>query len=131
MKDEVLDHFSLSEIGNVCKLPVNSIRECKKAVNFLPKAVYVRATGMGHDLPYGCIAHNTISQQIVIYWNPNGVTVSNDTNVRQVCNDKIDLYEGTYTLKLEINIYISDIKLTSNVLTCILFPLWSLKVCNV
>ena len=132
MKDELLDHFSLSKIGNVCKHPVSSIRECKKAVIFLSKAVYVDGTGMGHDLPYGCIAHNTISHQIVIYWNPNGVTVSNDTNVRQVCNDKIDLYEGTYTLKLEINIYISDsIKLTSNVLTCILFPLCSLKVFNV
>ena len=104
MKDELLDHFSLSKIGNMCKHPVSSIRECKKAVNFLSKAVYVDGTGMGHDLPYGCIAHNTISQQIVLYWNPNGVTVSKDPNVRQVCNDKVDLYEGTCTLMLEINI---------------------------
>ena len=98
------DHFSLSKFGAACKNPVNSSRECKKAANFLATAVYVRGTGMGHDLPYGCIAQYTKSRQTVLYWNPKGITVSTDPNVRQVCKDKIDLLEGTYTLMLELNI---------------------------
>jgi hypothetical protein len=103
LKDEVSGHFSLSKLGKLCKHPVSSTRECKKEAKVLPNAVYVRATGTGHDLPYGCIAHNTRSQQTVLYWNPGGVTVSQDPNVRQVCKDKVDLYEGTYILMLELN----------------------------
>ena len=103
MKDEVSGYFSLSKLGNLCKNPVSSTRECKNAAKSWPNTVYVRATGTGHDLPYGCIAHNTTSQQTVVYWNPSGVTVSRDPNVCQVCNDKLDLYEGRYILMLEIH----------------------------
>jgi hypothetical protein len=103
LKDEVSGNFSLSKSGKLCKHPVSSIRECKKAAKSWTNAVYVRATGTGHDLPYGCIAHNTTSQHTVLYWNPGGVTVSQDPNVRQVCKEKVDLNEGTYILILELN----------------------------
>ena len=102
-QDDVSGHFSLSKLGTLCKDPLSSIRECKKAAKVFPTAVYVRSTGTGHDLPYGCIAQHTRSQQTVLYWNPSGIIVSEDPNVRQVCNDKVDLHEGTYILMLEIN----------------------------
>ena len=99
LKDEVQDEFSFSKPGSLCDIPVNSLAGCKKAANILPTIQYVEANGTGHDLPYGCIVDKLSLKQNVVYWNPNGVAVSSDRNIRQVCKSKAGINEGKLTIK--------------------------------
>ena len=61
---------------------------------------YVVAKGVGHDLPYGCILDTASSPNTIMYWNENGVAMSADPDIRQVCKDNVDLYEGKCSLIL-------------------------------
>ena len=60
---------------------------------------YVNLIGDGHDLPFGCISetlhHDTAHLLRRIYWNPEGVAVSNDDRIRQIC------LSGEYELTLK------------------------------
>ena len=83
--------FKLSNVGGKCREPITDDTDCKMIANAegFEGASYVNLTGDGHDLPYGCILetlpHDTAHLLPRIYWNPEGVAVSNDERIRQVC----------------------------------------------
>ena len=100
--DEFAEHFSLSKLGNLCENPISSMKRCKDAANVWPNVSYITIKGKGRDLPYGCIAENIPPEQTSIYWNPDGVAISADRNVRQVCDDKLEKREGKGILILRV-----------------------------
>ena len=63
------------------------------AADAFPQTEYIFAKGTGHDLPYGCImqiAKGRYGQELYshyLYWNPEGVALSNDPDIRTVCFD--------------------------------------------
>ena len=78
------------------------MRRCKEAANVWSNGSYIMIKGKGHDLPYGCILDSITSEQTSVYWNPDGVAISADPNVRQICDDKLDLFKGKCALILGI-----------------------------
>ena len=93
---DVYDKFPLSKPGKLCKYPVNSLNGCKDAATSLPEVNYVSLSGDGYDLPNGCIFDNITLKQNSLYWNPKGVVISKDPNIRQVCKHKENIYKGIY-----------------------------------
>ena len=83
--------FKLSNVGGKCREPIYDDTACKIMADaeVFEGSSYVNLTGEGHDLPYGCILetlpHDTVHLSPRIYWNPEGVAVSNDERIRQVC----------------------------------------------
>ena len=61
--------------------------ECKNAGKEILDAVYIETEGDGYDLPYGCIWDATRPEKYFSYWNPNGVVISRDPKIRQICFD--------------------------------------------
>ena len=74
-----------------CEIPISNVDVCKMIgeSNVFERSSYQNLTGDGHDLPYGCILdtlhfHSSHGLQ-KIYWNPKGVAISRDKNIRQIC----------------------------------------------
>ena len=82
----VLNRYFLSMTGQYCYSAVKNRFDCKRASNDFEGAIYVTAHGDGHALPRGCISDKSHSDTHLIFWNPDGVALSNDPNIRQVCN---------------------------------------------
>ena len=76
--------FCVSRPGELCRNPVNTKYVCEN-LGVEKYSLYVNATGDGHDLPPYCVYDRAIRTTPVIYWNPNGSTISNDIYVRQIC----------------------------------------------
>ena len=61
------------------------------AADALPLTEFVSAKGTGHDMPYGCIiqtangAKGQVLRSRYLYWNPEGVALSDDPDVQTVC----------------------------------------------
>ena len=79
--------FNLSEVGELCKLPVDSEEVCRHTGKGIVDAVYSNMKGEGHDLPLGCIWDAVTPGKIFTYWNAAGVAISLDPNIRQICYD--------------------------------------------
>ena len=82
--------FALSNAGDTCKVPVSDETLCEKIGNIKGLSfTYGNMTGEGVDVPYGCISDTLHSNPPHgaprLYWNPLGVAVSNDTDIRQIC----------------------------------------------
>ena len=87
--------YSLSPLGKMCTYPIKSESRCRIAAEILNYAKgYVPAPGDGHDLPYGCVLAGTGH----IFWNPEGVALSNDISTRTVCYTPEEAYDGKYQL---------------------------------
>ena len=96
-----LDPYVLSEVGSKCINPVHNTQDCKHAAAFLPNATFVNESGDGFDLPYGCISDNVTPRKHLIFWNPAGVAVSLDPNVRQVCKESVgNSFDGMFYMKI-------------------------------
>ena len=94
--------FSLSVRGN-CKNPVNSKNKCKEAAKFInseKNVTFTKAIGKGHDLPDGCIFYtkmiNSWMKKQYIFWNPNGVALSFDDKIQQVCYELENSFAGKF-----------------------------------
>ena len=73
-----------------CQNPVNETKVCQEAAS-LAKVEFLTAEnihGDGGDLPYGCISDKVTPGFHYIYWNPNGVAISGDPNIRQICQEQ-------------------------------------------
>ena len=83
--------YKLSNVGESFREPISDDTDCKMIANagVLESSSYMKLTGDGHDLPYGCIletfSNDTGHLFPRIYWNPEGVAVSNDERIRQLC----------------------------------------------
>ena len=80
----------MSPIGLSCRNPVNETNVCQEAAD-LAKIEFLTAEdieGNGADLPYGCISDKVTPGFHYMYWNPNGVAISADPNIRQICQGK-------------------------------------------
>ena len=83
--------FKLSNVRELCQDPITNETLCKMVSDDIvfEGLNYVNMTGDGHDLPYGCIL-DTLSYYSTngsgrIYWNPQGVAIPRDKNIRQIC----------------------------------------------
>ena len=100
VNNQSLDPYVLSKIGSNCNNPVNNTNDCKEAATLTLNATFVNADGDGYDLPYGCVSDKVTSGQHRLYWNPKGVAVSNDPNVRQVCKESVGTrFDGMFNMK--------------------------------
>ena len=80
--------YSLSELGKLCKYPIENLEECKEAATHFD-AIYSELNGIGVDLPFGCVLDEITNGSRFMYWNPNGVVSGSlDPNIRQVCYTK-------------------------------------------
>ena len=87
--------YSLSPFGKMCIDPIRSESRCRTAAEILNYGKgYVLASGDGHDLPYGCVLAGTGH----IFWNPEGVALSNDYTTRTICYTSEEAYDGKYQL---------------------------------
>ena len=88
--------YSLSPVGISCRNPVNNSLSCTSAGN--EANLYDQPSGdhsgNGTDLPFGCISARTTSGAHSIFWNPNGMAISDDPKVRQICVDQDKPFEG-------------------------------------
>ena len=82
----VPNRFFLAMPGQSCYTPVKTRIDCKRASKEFEGAIYVTAQGDGHDLPRGCIYDKSHGAMHFIFWNPDGVALSNDPDICQVCN---------------------------------------------
>ena len=51
------------------------------------------------DMPYGCIYDKTNVKHHHVFWNQAGVAISADKNVREICQEIEDPFEGLDCLK--------------------------------
>ena len=54
-------------------------------------AIFSTMKGSGYDLPLGCIydaVTKTKTGKTFVYWNPNGLVLSTDPNIRQICESR-------------------------------------------
>ena len=85
------DCFKLSNVGELCQDPITNETLCKMVSydNVFEVSNYVNMSGDGHDLPYGCIldtsSYYSTNGSARIYWNPQGVGIPRDKNIRQIC----------------------------------------------
>ena len=83
--------FKLSKAGESCTYPIFDGHVCKMVADakIFKGSSYVNMSGNGHDLPYGCILDNlprhNANDLPWLYWNPEGVAISRDENIRQIC----------------------------------------------
>ena len=99
--------YDIGELGKRCgesKLgalrAIQSLQECQKAQNMLQMhdeyfkdSTFVHALGNGTDLPFGCIS-DKVSNKHYIYWNPEGMAISQDPNIRTICIQRNGKYQG-------------------------------------
>ena len=96
--EPVLWRYVLAAQGKLCYNAVKSEENCKKATEDFNDATYKVAQGQGYDLPYGCISDKSTIGKHNVYWNPNGVALSNDSNIRPICNPTADgRYPSVYS----------------------------------
>ena len=98
-----IDPFQLAEVGKLCEEPlisINNTEECKIAQLWLQKnnpkfqsSRFINASGDGSSLPFGCIS-DKVSNNHYIYWNPEGMTISADPNLRLICKNNMASYVG-------------------------------------
>ena len=92
-----------------CQNSIKDENHCKKAATYLANSrqqgvfssKFVEASGNGYDLPYGCIAEledhdygNGYGNLSYVYWNPNGVAMSADGHIREVCYNPATSFDG-------------------------------------
>ena len=109
--------YSLSAVGKPCNNPIRSESQCRKAAEVLKlntkvngykiETKFIQLSGSGYDLPNGCIAELlcpiTAMDDMwpcppgprLVYWNPNGIGISNDIGVRTVCYNPEKSFDGT------------------------------------
>ena len=86
--DQLKEYYSLSELGTLCKHPIENLEKCKEAATYF-NAINNKLKGNGVDLPFGCVLDKVSSGSRFIYWNQNGVVSGSlDPNIRQVCHNK-------------------------------------------
>ena len=57
---------------------------------------FVESSGNGYDLPKGCVLEIlNFEVPYLMYWNPNGIAISNDFSIRTVCYDPRKAVDGT------------------------------------
>ena len=70
---------------------------------------FLQSSDNGYDLPKGCISEvicflseddHVPCRQVprFVYWNPNGIAISNDIRIRTVCYNPPNSYDGTINL---------------------------------
>ena len=71
----------MSGVGKVCENPVEKESTCQESASLLKDRQYVISdkTNVGNHL---------------VYWNPNGVAISTDPLVREICLQKDDPLKG-------------------------------------
>ena len=81
------NQFVLSQIEWKCPKPVNTSKACNVAAMLVESDVKPSDShvGDGTDLPFECISDRTKSGIHSIFWNPNGLVISADAKVRQIC----------------------------------------------
>ena len=84
----------MSRVGKVCENSIDKESICISSANQVNKFKFMRGNGTGVDLPYGCILDKTNPETPYIYWNPNGVAISADPQIREICLEKEDPLEG-------------------------------------
>ena len=100
-----------------CQNSIKDENHCKKAATYLANSrqqgvfssKFVEASGNGYDLPYGCIAeledhdygygYGNLSY---VYWNPNGVSLSADGHIREVCYNPATSFDGNPNSSINI-----------------------------
>ena len=109
--------YSLSAAGKPCNNPIRSESQCRKAAEVLKlntkvngykiETKFIQLSGSGYDLPNGCIAELICPIAAMddmwpcppgprlVYWNPNGIGISNDIGVRTVCYNPEKSFDGT------------------------------------
>ena len=99
--------YGIGELGKRCGesmlgalRAIQSLQECQKAQNMLQMqdecfkdSTFVHALGNGTDLPFGCIS-DKVSNKHYIYWNPEGMAISQDPNIRTICIQRNGKYQG-------------------------------------
>ena len=93
--------YRVSDLGEACPNVTRIISKgaCRATV-VSPEFFIHDPMGPGHDLPAGCIGdavappHNP-----VVYWNPEGVAISNDPKLREICKDHSRTFECFCTRK--------------------------------
>ena len=98
----------MSRVGKVCENSIDKESICISSANQVNKFKFMRGNGTGVDLPYGCILDKTNPETPYIYWNPNGVAISADPQIREICLEKEDPLEGNkfryLTWKISFNV---------------------------
>ena len=57
---------------------------------------FVESSGNGYDLPKGCVLEIlNFETPYLMYWNPNGIAISNDFSIRAVCYNPHKAVDGT------------------------------------
>ena len=84
----------LSTVGRVCERSISNADECKQSADLIPEVSFVTGQGDGHDIPYGCIYHKTTINHHYVFWNQAGVAISADHNIREICKEVEDPFEG-------------------------------------
>ena len=72
---------------------------------------YVETSGNGYDLPSGCVVELfrmfggpfLVERPKLMYWNPNGIAISNDPKFRTVCYNPHKAMEGIYFLTFVVS----------------------------
>ena len=98
--------FKLADVGALCGdkcyttqckmrgwTSIKTLEECKKAhlklkkkYLFFKHSKFVKASGKGVDLPFGCIWDNVPrGKEWHVYMNSDGNTTSRDPNLRPIC----------------------------------------------
>ena len=79
-----------------CQNPINSLKQCTIAgweATTHDKPLD-NISGDGIHLPFGCISDRTTSGIHSIFWNPNGIAISADPKLRQICVEQDRPFEG-------------------------------------
>ena len=112
--------YSLSAVGKPCNNPIKSESRCRKAAEVLKlndraggigeiETHFLQSSDNGYDLPKGCISEvicfiseddHIPCRQVprFVYWNPNGIAISNDIRIRTVCYNPPNSYDGKTNL---------------------------------
>ena len=83
--------FHISPVGKLCETPVSTKEHCQMAAEYFTNTTYasIRKPGFAanftNDIPYGCIWDTVTQDKTYIYWNQNGIVLSNDSNILQIC----------------------------------------------
>ena len=90
----------MPEVGQSCSTPVNNENNCEVSTRYFTTetnvAIFSTMNGTGYDLPRGCIYDAVTKEKTgktFVYWNPNGLVLSTDPNIRQICESRPDTTE--------------------------------------
>ena len=88
------EQFVLSRVGKVCENSIDKKEICITSANQFSKIEFMVGNGTGVDLPKGCILDKTNEEHHYVFWNPNGVAISEDPKIREICFENEDPLEG-------------------------------------